>query len=81
MKKTRSPKIQSRIPLLRMTYIRRAILRRVPFTAAEMAEQLETHPRTIERDIEFMRNWLGYEIQFDFKLNSYVGRVPAITTL
>lgn len=74
-------KIQSRIALLRMTYIRLLILRQVPFNAKTLAVELEVHPKTISRDIDFMKDFLNYEIHFDSERNTYFGTVPPVTTL
>lgn len=41
------------------------------FTAGEVAERFETSRRTIVRDLEFMRDRLGYEYEFDASRNRY----------
>jgi predicted DNA-binding transcriptional regulator YafY len=42
------------------------------FTASEMARHFETTRKTIGRDLEFMRDRLGYEFRFDSRRCRYV---------
>lgn len=74
-------RLNCRHPIYRMSYIRRRLLRGEPFTAATMARELETNPKTIYRDIDFMREFLNYDISYNAALRSFVGRPSVITTL
>ncbi|MBL9174137.1 MAG: hypothetical protein JNL10_11425 [Verrucomicrobiales bacterium] len=41
------------------------------FNTLSFSSDWEVSPKTIRRDIEFMRDRLGYVIEFDFAANSY----------
>ena len=76
-----SAQVRNRAPLFRMTFIRRKILRSEPFTASSIAAELEVQPKTVHRDINFMRDCLNYDITYYPRLKTFAGRVPAMTTL
>ena len=74
-------KFTTRIPMIRMIAIRRYLLRGDKFNAFTLAAELETTTKTIYRDINFMRDFLGYEINWDQSQLSYVGSPPPNTVL
>ncbi|MGA2178818.1 MAG: hypothetical protein ABSH15_04465 [Verrucomicrobiota bacterium] len=74
-------KSATRNPIARMRFIRGKLLRGEPFNASSVAAELEVTAKTIQRDIDFMRDQLGYEISFDCSANSFTGSPGVITTL
>lgn len=48
-------------PIERFAWIARHILTNRSFTIKRIAEDLEVHDKTVRRDLEFMRDRLGYE--------------------
>lgn len=42
------------------------------FNASHVAKKFEIHPKTAHRDLEFLRDRLGYEFEFDAYKNGYV---------
>jgi len=71
----------SRYGIERCYAIARLIQTRPVFTRAELnawlaENRLQMCDKTINRDIEFLRNRLGYTLEFDFTLNQWRGRVP-----
>lgn len=74
-------KLDRRIPLFRMTQIRRKLLRGESFNAPMLAAELEVTPKTIFRDLYFMRDFLNYEIAYNPKTHSWEGKPSTITTL
>jgi hypothetical protein len=72
--------IASRPLLHRFQVIWAAITSGYAVNVREFAEQLETSTKTIHRDIEFMRDRLGFEIHYDASHFCYVqtsaGRCP-----
>lgn len=69
-------KAASRPPIERMAFISGKLRRREPFNAATVAEHFEVTTKTIHRDIEFMKDRLGFEFRFIGSLNRFVGSVP-----
>ena len=41
------------------------------FTAETVARKFEVNRKTVIRDVEFMRDRLGYAVEFDHALNSW----------
>lgn len=76
-----APGLHSRLPIVRMVHIRRLLMRGDLFTASSVAVELKTNPKTITRDIAFMREHLNYEITYSPKHHSFYGRPSALTTL
>lgn len=68
--------VNSRPPLDRMRHIARLIMKRRTFTCTTLAIELETCRKTVERDIDFMRDRLGYEIEFCPSRKTWFGRPP-----
>ena len=66
----------TRPPFERMMFIARLLIRRKRFTAPEVAAEFEVSSKTVHRDLDFMRDRLGYEIEFDASALSYFGRPP-----
>jgi proteasome accessory factor B len=66
----------SRPPLDRMRHIARLIMQGKTFTCVKLADELEISRKTVERDIDFMRDRLGYQIEFCQSRNSWFGRPP-----
>lgn len=54
----------SRPPIARMSYIARLLREGRRFTVPQVAAALEVSRKTIDRDIEFMRDQLGYQFSF-----------------
>ncbi|NOS72028.1 MAG: HTH domain-containing protein [Verrucomicrobia bacterium] len=59
-----------------MSFIRRLLDNGEPFNASRLALLFEVSSKTINRDIEFMRDRLGYEIEYDHSINTFVGSAP-----
>ena len=71
--RTRTPNValHSRPPLKRMEVIHTAIVSgRFP-NSTSLAEELEVVPKTIKRDVEFMRDQLGLPIEYDARRYGY----------
>lgn len=69
-----------RSPIERMAFVCRLLREREPFNATRLAILFEVSTKTIQRDLDFMRDRLGY--QFEWKMVgsldewSYVGKPP-----
>ena len=61
----------ARCPLARITFIERAIRAGGWPNAATLARELEVSPRTVQRDIVFLRDRLQAPIEFDARRNGY----------
>ncbi len=61
----------ARCPLARIAFIDRAIRAGGWPNANTLARQLEVSPRTVQRDIEFLRDRLQAPIEFDSRRNGY----------
>lgn len=72
---------QTRPPLRRMAEIRRLLVRGELFNASTLAKEFEVSAKTIHRDIDFMREALGYEITWVAERCSFAGRPGVITTI
>ncbi len=68
--------LSSRPPIERMALISRLLRTREPFNATGLALVFEVSPKTIHRDIEFMKDRLGFKFRFVSSLNSFIGCVP-----
>lgn len=73
----------SRPPLERMLHIHQAVQSGAFPNALTLARDIEVAPKTIYRDIEFMRDRLGLPIEFDARRNGffYTEEVSAFPTL
>jgi predicted DNA-binding transcriptional regulator YafY len=60
-----------RAALRRVLFIHERLGNQHPATAVSLARELETSPRTIKRDIEFMRGQLGAPIEWDGGARTY----------
>ena len=67
----------ARTPLARMMRISRKLIGREKFNMRTLAEELEVSRKTVDRDICFMRDQLGYEIEYCPSVRSFVGRPTA----
>lgn len=74
-------KFTTRTPMIRMVAIRRHLLRGDKFNAFTLAAELETTTKTIYRDLDFMRDFLGYDIKWDQSRLSWVGSTPPTAVL
>lgn len=54
----------SRPPVARMSYISRLLREGRRFTVPQVAAALEVSRKTVDRDIEFMRDQLGYQFSY-----------------
>lgn len=66
----------TRFPLERLSALDRAIRAGEYPNASTLARALEVCPRTIQRDIEFLRDRLGAPLAFDPRRNGYAYRDP-----
>jgi hypothetical protein len=57
--------------IARMHTIAARLRRSRPFTVSDVARELECNRKTIARDIAFMRNRLGWEIEWNWAVMSY----------
>src|SRR5690606_35612537 len=55
----------ARLPMMRMMILHRAMLDRKYPNCRKLAEQLEVSSKTIQRDIEYMRDVLSLPIEYD----------------
>jgi predicted DNA-binding transcriptional regulator YafY len=65
-----------RPPFARMCLIARCVIQRRGFTHSSMAAELEVDRKTVQRDIDFMRDRLGYQIEFCHQRNGWFGQPP-----
>lgn len=61
----------SRPAIERMQRLANLLRHNLQFTAGEMARELETSRKTIVRDLDFMRDRLGWEFAYDHKAGKY----------
>lgn len=80
-KKTTLP--ASRPPLERMLRIHRALQSGAYPNASGLAREVEVSPKTIHRDVEFMRDRLNLPVRFDARRNGYcyTGEVSGFPTM
>ena len=80
---TNSPALHSRPPLERMLRIHQALQAGGFPNASRLAREVEVSPKTIHRDIEFMRDRLNLPVEFDASRNgyAYTGEVSAFPTM
>jgi predicted DNA-binding transcriptional regulator YafY len=76
MKRTPKPVLGIRPAIERFALIARLIREKGTFTNAEVAEQMEVTSKTVMRDITFMRDRLGYKINWLPSNNCYMGHLP-----
>lgn len=69
-------RLTGRPPIERMVHISRALRRGHRFTAVQVAAELEVDKKTILRDFWFMRDRLGYTLDFDIATNTWTGHAP-----
>jgi predicted DNA-binding transcriptional regulator YafY len=83
MKSKGRTSLVSRAPLERMLRIHQAIHSGGYPNATGLARDLEVSAKSIQRDIEFMRDRLDLPVEFDSRKNGYhyVGKVEAFPTL
>jgi hypothetical protein len=63
--------------LKRMTVIAQWLMSGKPFSATTICNELElAWPHTIHRDIDFLRDQLGYTIEWNFSRRTYEGHPP-----
>lgn len=63
---------RSRAPIERLQRLANLIRHDLPFSAGEVAKQLEVCRKTIVRDLAFMRERLGWEFQWDASAQRYL---------
>ncbi len=76
--------IQKRPPILRFAHIDRRVREDPPPTAPQLAAELEVTPRTIYRDVDYLRVHLGAPIHFDptrggYRYTESTFRLPPFT--
>jgi predicted DNA-binding transcriptional regulator YafY len=79
----RTPIALSRPPLERMKRIHERLLTRTYPNCRQLADEIEVSTKTIQRDIEFMRDRLDLPIEFDSVRNGYYfnGEVSSFPTV
>jgi hypothetical protein len=60
----------ARITIWRMQCVSELVRSKTPFTIKSLAREIEVGERTLRRDMDFMRNFLGYNFEFDSKLRT-----------
>jgi hypothetical protein len=55
----------------RLKYVATLLRTGKPFTARTVAERFEMERRTVVRDLEFLRDRLGWDFDFDWAANTY----------
>jgi proteasome accessory factor B len=82
-KRHSTPVALSRPPLERMKRIHERLLQRSYPNCRQLADQIEVSTKTIQRDIEFMRDRLDLPIEFDPVKNGYyfTGEVSSFPTV
>jgi len=83
MKTAKKPSLHSRPPLERMLRIHQSLQTGNFPNASTLAQEIEVAPKTIHRDMEFMRDRMNLPIEFDSARNGYCykGEVSAFPTL
>src|SRR5215471_10730831 len=82
--KSRTPRFPaSRPPLARMKYIYERLKTQRRPNCSALAKLLEVSPKTVQRDIDFMRYQLDLPIEYDqvrhgFFFNGEVGQFPSV---
>lgn len=71
-----SQRHRARVLLFRLKRIAEYVREERPFTCTTIAQKLEVSAKTIHRDIDFMRDFLGYDLSFDLSTNTWRGRPP-----
>ncbi|HWQ92345.1 MAG TPA: WYL domain-containing protein [Clostridia bacterium] len=71
MKPTASPDQRSRPPLERMLRIHQALQAKEYPSAKALAWEFEVNPKSIRRDVEFMRDRLALPVEYDFTRRGY----------
>lgn len=66
----------ARIAIRRFAHLRRKLLGRAAWNMASVARELEVCEKTVQRDMEFMQNFLRYEFVYDPTSRSFRGTVP-----
>ena len=61
----------TRPPIERMKYIAGLLRAGKAFNVSMVARRFEADPKTIDRDLVFMRDRLGWEFEFDRRSKSY----------
>ena len=64
-------KLATRTPIQRLVRLAELLRNSLPFTAGEFARELECCRKTVVRDLEFLRDRLGYEFTFDHHAQRY----------
>ena len=67
---------QWRLAIWRMHMIRKHLLLSPGWTVAALAAHLEVGDKTLRRDMEFMRDFLGYEFHYDGSSRTWTGTGP-----
>ena len=65
-----------RFLIARFVCLRAHMLSGRPWNANTVASELEVSTKTVYRDMEFMRDFLGYEFEFNAVARSFTGKVP-----
>ena len=71
-----SPAPTARRPFQRMQHIHEGLRAGRPVNASIVGRELETSPRTIQRDLDFMRDSLGLPIEYESDLRTFVYTWP-----
>jgi len=71
-----SGRIISRPPIERMAYISRLLREGQAFTRTTVAAHFDVTSTTIQRDMEFMRDGLNYDLLFSYSTRTWRGQPP-----
>lgn len=66
----------SRTAIWRMSCIANRLRAGLPFTLRELARKIEVGEKTLRRDMDFMRDFLGYNVRYSQSQKSWVGKPP-----
>jgi hypothetical protein len=63
-------------PIERLKRIAELVVDKVPFTPIKIALEMEVSEKTIRRDMDFMRDRLGYDLVYCPKKRNWTGTAP-----
>ncbi|HEV2329209.1 MAG TPA: hypothetical protein VGY56_10515 [Verrucomicrobiae bacterium] len=66
----------SRVAIWRMNCISFRLRAGLPFNLRDLARKIEVGEKTLRRDMEFMRNFLGYDVRYSQSKRTWTGKPP-----
>jgi hypothetical protein len=70
-------KLAQRTPLERFRFVYQRLTLRGGFTLQEISDRFELCLKSAQRDVDFMRDRLGYELTYNHEERRWVGQPPA----